>query len=65
MDEEECDFLIEQRLEEQVERDYLEDARFRVVEMVPFLDLKRTEFPYRSFYVPLEAFEKHLKYNPY
>ena len=43
----------------------MEDARFRVVQMERFLDLERTEFPYRSFYVPLEAFEKHLKYNPY
>ena len=60
-----CDFLVEQRLAEQVEPDYLEDARFRVVEMERFLDLERTEFPYRSFYVPLEAFEKHVKYNPY
>lgn len=65
IDEDSCDFLVEQRLAEQVEPDYLEDARFRVVAMERFLDLERTEFPYRSFYVPLEAFEKHVKYNPY
>ena len=60
-----CDFLIEQKLPEQVEPDYLKDSRFQVVESVPFLDLTRTEFPYRSFYVPLAAYEKHLHYNPY
>ena len=65
IDEDSCDFLVEQRLAEQVEPDYLEDGRFRVVAMERFLDLERTEFPYRSFYVPLEAFEKHVKYNPY
>ena len=63
--EEECDFLVEQRLAQQVEPDYLEDPRFRVVMSIPFLDLNRTQFPWRSFYLPIAAFERHWRYNPY
>lgn len=48
-----------------MERDYLEDPKFRVAKMMSFLDATSTEFPYRSFYVPLKAYEMHLHYNPY
>lgn len=63
--ESDCDYIIEQRLKKQVERDYLEDPNFRVVLSIPFLDASSTKFPYRSFYFPLDAYEKHLRYNPY
>ena len=63
--ESDCDYIIEQRLKQQVERDYLEDANFRVALSIPFLDASSTQFPYRSFYYPLDAYEKQLRYNPY
>ena len=63
--ESDCDYIIEQRLKQQVERDYLEDANFRVALSIPFLDASSTRFPYRSFYYPLDGYEKQLRYNPY
>ena len=53
INEDECDYIIEQKLPEQVERDYLEDKHFRIVKMEHFLDATNTPFPYRSFYLPL------------
>ena len=58
IDESECDYLIEQKLVEQVEPDYLQDPRFKVVVMKHFVDATRTPFPYRSFYVPLKEVEE-------
>lgn len=65
IDESECDYLIEQKLVEQVEPDYLQDPRFKVVVMKHFVDATRTPFPYRSFYVPLKEVEEKIQYNPY
>lgn len=61
----ECDYLIDQKLPKQVEPDYLRDPSFKVVLSLPFLDSTNTAFPYRSFYVSLDDYEKHLRYNPY
>ena len=63
--ESECDYLIDQKLPKQVERNYLEDSHFRMVISLPFLDSTHTAFPYRSFYVSIDDYEKHLRYNPY
>ena len=65
INEDECDYIIEQKLPKQVERDYLEDKQFRIVKMEHFLDATNTPFPYRSFYLPLREVEMQMKYNPY
>lgn len=48
-----------------MEPDYLQDPRFRVVEMTQYMDKTRTPFPYRSFYLPLPGVEEKVRYNPY
>jgi len=63
--ESDCDYLIDQKLPKQVEPNYLEDSHFRMVLSLPFLDSTHTAFPYRSFYVSIDDYEKRLKYNPY
>lgn len=65
VDEKKCDYLIERRLKKQVERDYLQDPDFRVVLSLPFLDATETPFPYRSFYIGIDDYEKHMRYDPY
>lgn len=57
--------MIEQKLPEQVERDYLQDPHFRVVKMEHYLDATNTPFPYRSFYIPLKEYQMRMRYNPY
>ena len=65
INESECDYLIEQKLPVQVERDYLKDPEWRVVKMEKYLDSTNTPFPYRSLFVPLREYEMRLQYNPY
>lgn len=65
VDEKKCDYLIERRLKKQVERDYLQDPDYRVVLSLPFLDATETPFPYRSFYIGIDDYEKHMHYDPY
>lgn len=48
-----------------MEPDYLQDPRFKVVEMTHYMDKTRTPFPYRSFYLPFTFVEEKVRYNPY